>query len=328
MADVYTLAEHLKLETDPTRAAVLACLLERVKVSEILPFQTIGRLSTKFTRWSELPSPTFRNANEPFGSSTGRNEQGEEAVYIAGGNVDIERVFTEDQGVIVDPRQDQLDKFMAAMSYMINDKFINGDQATSPKEFNGLKVRIGNLPSRQTVSASAAAGGLDVRASDPNMFTFFDKLNEAMDKVEDGNPDVILCNTNTRLGIESALRRLKLYATTRDLFDREVSTYRGARIYDMGPTLAGALDDSVQIITQGETPAGGGANQATSIYCVRFARDGGEYLHGIDLHPLRTIDIGLLENGAQKRTNIEWPMGLIITNPRSATRLKDVAWAT
>jgi hypothetical protein len=328
LATVYTLAELLKIETDPLRAVAITALLERVNMMELCPFSTTGRLMIKVNRWKTLPSPQFRDANEPFGSSVGTQEQLEESVYIAGGNVDIERIYTEDQGTIVDPRQQQLDMFMAAISYMINDYWINGDQATDPKGFTGLKVRIGNLPSRQTISASSAAGGLDVRASEANEHTFLDKLDQAIDTVEDGQADAIFCNTNSRLGIRSVLRRLKLFDTTKDMFDREIMTYRGARIYDMGPKLAGAFDDSNPIITQTETPSGGGTVQATSLYLVRFGRNGGQYLHGHDLHKLRVTDIGLLENGAQKRSNIEWPLGLAMFNPRSAVRLKDVAWAT
>lgn len=330
MPSVYLLTEQLRIERDPLRAGIIRAILERANIMETLPFQTTGKLNIKVTRWKVLPQPQWRNLNDSFTSTTGTTEQLEETVYIAGGNIDIERQFTDEEGTIVDPRENQLEMFMAAMSYFINEAFVNADQAVDPKQITGLKVRVGNLPARQTISASAAAGGLDVRLSEANEHTFLDKLDEALDKVENGQADVILCNTNTRLGLRSVLRRLKLYDTTRDMFDREVMTYRGARILDMGPTLAGAFTDAAasQIITQTEAPTGGGASQATSLYCVRFGRDGGQYLHGWDKHKLKVTDIGLLDNAAQKRTNIEWPWGLALFNPRSVTRLKDVAWAT
>lgn len=328
MPDVYTLAEQLKIEKDPLRAGIITALLERVSMMELLPFSTIGRLNIKVTRWRTLPNPQWRNLNDSFSSTTGTTEQLEESVYVAGGNIDIERIYTEDQGVIVDPRKDQLDKFMAGMGYLINDYFINGDQATTPKGFTGIKVRIGNLPSRQTISAAVAANGLDVRASEANENTFLDKLDQLIDVVEDGQADALFMNTNSRLGLRSVLRRLKLYDTTRDMFDREVMVYRGARVYDMGPKIAGAFDDSNPIITQTESYTGGGTADGTSIYAVRFGRDSGEFLHGIDLHALRVTDIGLLENGSQKRTNIEWPLGLALANPRAMSRLRDVSWDT
>jgi hypothetical protein len=328
MATVYTLAHHLVNERDPLRAGVISALLERVSIMELLPFSSTGKLNIKVNRWKTLPAPAFRNLNESFTSSIGTNEQLEETVYVAGGNIDIERIYTEDQGQIVDPRQDQIDKFMAATGYMINDYFINGDQATDPKGFTGVRVRVGNLAARQTVSAAVAADGLDVRASEANEHIFLDKVNESIHKVEDGKADAALMNTNSFLGFTSVMRRLKLLDTTKDMFDREVLSYKGVRLIDMGPTLAGALDDSVQIITQTEAYTGGGTADGTSIFFVRFGRDAGEHLHGIEMHPLRVTDIGLLESGASKRTNIEWPLGLAMFNPRSIVRLRDISWQT
>lgn len=328
MATVYTLAQHLLTEKDALKAGIITSLLERVQVMELLPFTSTGKLNIKVNRWKTLPTPTFRNLNDSFDSSVGTNEQLEETVYVAGGNIDIERLYTEDQGQIIDPRQDQIDKFMAAVGYMINDYFINGDQAVDPKGFTGVKIRVGNLSSRQTVSAAVAANGLDVRASEANEHIFLDKVNDSIHRVEDGKADVALMNTTSFLGFTSVMRRLKLLDTTRDMFDREILSYKGTRLIDMGPTLAGALDDSVQIITQTEAYTGGGTADGTSIYFVRFGRDAGEHLHGIEMHPLRVTDIGLLENGAQKRTNIEWPLGLAMFNPRSIVRLRDVAWDT
>ncbi len=322
MATVYTLVEQLKISKDPLEAGVITALLERVNMMEVLPFQTIGTLNTKVTRWKDLPTPAFRNLNATFTSTTGTTEQLEESVYVAGGNIDLDRQFSGDNATIVDPRKNQLDMFMAAMAYMINDYWINGDQATDPAGFTGLKVRIGNLPSRQTISADTGADGLEVFTSETTENTLLDKLDELIDLVEDGQADCLFMNTSARLGIRSVLRRLKLFETTRDMFDREVMTSRGALIYDMGTK----ADQSTLIMPNTESYTGGGNADGTSIYAVRFGRDGGEYLHGIDKHKLQVDNIGRLENGAQDRTNIEWPLGLTVWNPRSAARLRDLSF--
>lgn len=330
MADMYTLAEHLQTAQTPLEKGVITALLERVSVMELLPFVTTGSLSIKVTRWATLPTPAFRNLNDVFPSTAGTSEQLEESVYIAGGNLDIDRQYTGDSNSIVDPRQNQLKMFMAAMGYFINEYFINGDQATNAAGFDGIKVRVGNLPARQTISAAVAANGLDVRATEATEHTFLDKVNETLYKVADGKADALLMNSNSFLGFTSVIRRLKLFETTSDFFGREVLTYKGARLIDMGPKLSGAFSDAAadQIVTQTEAYTGGGTADGTSIYAVRFGRDGGEYLHGWDKHKLQVKDLGLLENGAQKRTNIEWPLGLCMWDPFAMARLRDISWDT
>lgn len=318
MPDVYTLAQHLLSEKDPLRAGVIHNVLERVKIMEVCPFVSLGTFTARMLRWNEFPDMNFRNLNEPFGSSIGNNELLEETVFVAGGNIDIEALFTEDNMQLVDPRSNQLEMFSTSMSFKINNYFINGDQSTDPKGFTGLKVRIAGLPATQTFYG--ATDGLPIFASTANENLFIDYLNQAMYAV-DGATDIFM-NSTAYLGFESTFRRAGLYRTTQDMFDRDVMVYKGARLHDMGNTTPRG---TTKIITDTETRGNTATN--TSIYFARFGTEAGEYLHGIDFHPLRVRDIGLLENGSQMRHNVEWPLGLMLGNDRAVSVLKGVRFA-
>ena len=328
MAETYTLAEHLTTSDTPLQKGVIQGLLEWVKIAEFVPFVTTGKLNVKVNRWKRLPTAQFRALNETYPTSAGSSEILEESVFVAGGNIDIDRQYQGDSDTIVDPSENQLKMFIASMGYMINDYFINGDPASDPKGFTGLKVRVGNLPARQTVSAAAAADGLDVQASSANRQTFLDKLNETMHMIPGAQVDALFLHQNSYLGLESVLRREGLWRTDKDMFDREYGIYRGARLIDMGTTVTGAFTGATAnyILPNTESYTGGGTADGTSVYAVRFGREGGEYLHGWDKHKLQTEGPFKLENRSQVRTNIEWPVGLALFNPFSVARLRDLSW--
>lgn len=310
--------------------AVVRGILEYVKFADLLPITTMGALSVKVLRWKRLPTTQFRALNESFPASAGSSEQLEESVFIAGGNIDLDRQFDGDKNSIVDPRQNQFQMFMASLTYNLNDKLINGDPASDPKTFTGIKVRVGNLPSRQTVSGDTASSGLVVQTSSATRHTFLDKLNETMHMVAGGadEVDVLLCNTNSYLGLESVLRREGLLNQSADAFERKIYTYRGARLIDMGFTVSGAFDGETAdyILPNTEAYTGGGTSDGTSIFAVRFGRNGGQFFHAWDKHRLQVKDFGLLEDGVTMRQNVEWPLGLALFNPFSIARLRDLSW--
>lgn len=299
----------------------------------VIPWETTNRLNIRVTRWKTLPVPAFRQINAAYTQVNGVSEQLEETVYPLGGDIDIDKVYVRDQGVIVDPRQNQIDMFLAGLMYLFNNYLINGDTATDANGIIGLKVRAGNLPARQTISMGT--NGLDVRASTANEHTFMDNLHQLMyvtgNGMGPGNGTCLFMNDNSYLNFTSVLRRLALFKTTEDSFGRDVPEFMGAKMYDMGFT---SESQATRVITQTETQ--GNTTDNTSIYCVKFddqpddsgGIDVGEMLTGIEMYPMEVEDIGQLQSGPQFRTRIDWPIGLALWNNRAISRLKGIRWTT
>jgi len=122
-------------------------------------------------------------------------------------------------------------------------------------------------------------------------------------------------NKKMLLALRSILRKEKLLDNTRDMFDRIVDVYQGVKLADIGVK----ADQTTEIITSTEELEAAGAAESTSIYAVKFGI--GELLWGIQEYPLEVTDKGLLEATPVYRTELDWPLGLALADPRSIGRL-------
>jgi hypothetical protein len=318
------LSDQLKIERDPLKAFVLNALLKRADLMQMCPFETLDALNTKITRWRNLPTVAFRQIGSAYAESTGSFEQLDETVYPLGGDVDIDKVYMKDKSAIVNPRDVQVQMKVEAMAFKFNNAFVAGDQAVDANSFTGITKRVANLPAAQTLSMGA--NGLDIRASNANMFTFLDKIDATLYRIGAGkDPEnvTLFMNDNTFLNITSVAKRLNMLEYTQDMFERFIPTYRGAKLVDIGYT---DETEATRIITQTETQ--GSSSVATSIYAVRFGGDGGEFLHGIEEYPLDVQDIGWLPTAPTYRVRVDWPVGLALWNDRSIARLNGIVWTT
>jgi hypothetical protein len=319
-----TLGQVAKLERNPLRKMVIMNLLRHAKVLDTMPFENVNSLSNVAVRVTNLPDVAWRNINEDYTPSTGDVEQVYEGIYIFGGTFEADRIWKKVSGnMIKDPEQLQVDLFTEAMAYEMKDQFINGDHGTNRKAIQGLKKRIDNGPSRQKVRASSDTNILDPTASTANARLFLRKWNLAFDRAGGGveTPSAILCNEDLRTGLGAVLIYLSASAsglldTTKDQFDREIYTYKGVPIYDMGLK----ADQSTEIIPKTETAEDGGAD-ATSAYFVPWSMEQGVY--GIQLSNLE-VEPGLATKSTSKTTLIEWAVGLAGFGSYGPTRLHNI----
>jgi len=314
----YDIVQHAKTTKDPLLSGVLNALLMRSDVTAELPWTTIGTLSQRTTRWKTLPAVTFRKINGAFSSDIGRYDQLDETVTSLGVDIDVDVMLDRDQASMADPRATQAEMATASMAYTFNDSFINGDQASDPDTFNGLKKRVANLPAAQTIKA--ATNGLDVNSSDANRHTFLDLIEQAIYELE-GEADLIIGNGTSFRALGSVTRRLGLLDTTMDQFGRRIRRFGegGPRMVDIGTK----GDQTTAII--GNTETVGTSSATTSLYFVRLGE--GTYLHGIQEFPVRTKDLGERESQPQMRTRVEWTPGIAQWNDRSVVRVTGLIWA-
>ena len=89
----WTLAELSKIETDPLRKSVVDTLLMNSNLLELVPWETIGALSTGVVRYKDLPSFGYRKVNEGFSESTGHFEQKYENISLGGLDIDTDKAI-------------------------------------------------------------------------------------------------------------------------------------------------------------------------------------------------------------------------------------------
>jgi len=286
----FTLAEFAKIEKDTLRKSVLNTLLMEIKVGDKAPWETIGALSTKIVRYQDLPSIGFRKLNEGYAEGTGHLEQKaiERAKNTIGGTA---------RGI-------QQDMALLGMAYKFNDKFINGNTAVDPEEFNGLATRINALvlegfTGQYIDNAGTAGDGMNLSTAERH--NFLDHLDQLIYSIKGHKCD--------------ALRRETLLSHAADQFGRMIDLYRGIPMLDMGVK----ADQTTEIITSTETLEDEALEESTSIYAMRFGI--GQFLWGIQEYPLETDDKGLLEDKPVYRTEVDWPLGLAQADPYSIARL-------
>lgn len=319
-----TLANLAKIETDVMKKGVMMTILRECKLMEYLKWQTVSSLTNMATYVKALPdAPAFRRIGEGYSTAQGDVDQVWESVYGFGMDINYDKVFEKLKNTIVDPKVLQTQLALKAMSYRFNDYFINGDHASDPDGFEGLKKRVANSASRQTVYGAASSGAsLDVTGSTANVRAFLNKVEEAHYKCNGGKVGAIFVNEGMYYGFGRALRYGQIAAggmldITKDTFDREVVTYKGAPFVDVGYK----IDLSTEIISESEVD-GNGASVATSMYFVSFETDEG--LSGIQLNPLEVYDPlngGEQESTPSKLLRIDWWCGLASLGKRSIVRL-------
>lgn len=315
----WTLAELSKIETDTLRKSVIDTLIMESNLMELVPWETIGQLATTVVKISSLPSVGFRKVNEGYAESIGTFTQKVENISLFGGDIDTDIAIARAKNTIADARAIQQTLKLKAVAYDFNDHFINGDPTSDPEEYKGLLKRVDDIYAEDnTIYASQYIDLGDTQdygilRDSAARFFFLDHLSELVYSITGHQPDYLLMNKKCLLAVRSLLLREKLLTYGKDMFDRQIDMYMGARMIDIGVK----ADQSTEIILNTETTGGGSYN--TSIYAVKFGI--GDATWGIQQYPLEVRDIGELEDKPVYRTRVDWNLGLATVDPRSLSRL-------
>lgn len=326
----YTLAQLAKVEQNRLKKGVMMNILRDAKVMEVLPFEMVDSLTSQALRVRTLGTG---GASRKIGGSYTEYTDADveavwESVYGFGGEIKFDKVFDLIKNTIVDPKVFQTQMKLKQMALQWNNYFINGDHASDPDMIQGLKVRVAGMPSRQSV-VIGDSDSLDVTASIANARLFIDKWEEAWHRCNGGNVDAMFMNEATYLGFPKALRYVQANGglfldITKDSFDREIVTYKGKPMIDMG--LKG--DQSTEIITNTETALDSGAD-GTSVYFASFNTEEG--ITGIQLNNLEAYDPTggqELETAPATMLRIDWWNGLASFGSHGIVRLSNLKAAS
>jgi len=296
-----TLLEAAKLETgDAYRSGVIELYAGSSDILSYLPFDDIVGNALKYNREGSLPGVGFRGVNEAYTPSTGVLNPMTEALVIAGGDLDVDKFITDTMGMKQRSTQEAMK--IRALSLAWTRKFIKGDTASDPREFDGLQTRV---TGDQIISAGTTANGAALSLG---------VLDAAIDQTL--NP--------THLIMSKAMAR-KFSAAARDTaiggyisYDKNAFGKR-VMMYNDLPILTVDLDNTQTAILPFSEAASSGTATASSIYVVSFTSEG---LQGIQNGSISVRDLGELQTAPVYRTRIEWYNGMAIFNGRAVTRIK------
>lgn len=317
----FSLATFAQLQQTPLKKGIIMNVIRHAPLLERMSFVNVNSLESIAVRLESLPDMAFRSLNEGYTPGGAQYGQVAEGVYGLGGELQFDRVYDKLGNTIKNPKQLEVEAKTMAAAIKFNDYVINGDHAVDAKGFVGLKHRIDNLPSRQKIAANGT-DALDPTSSAANARKFLKLFEKAHYRAGNKSASVILMNETMAWAFADVLRYAGVGGgnwtdITKDLFDREVVTYKGTPFVDMGFK----KDQSTEIITVTEDPGDGG-NDTTSVYFVPFNEEQG--IQGIQLAPMEIYDP---LNGGEKESvpstmmRFEWWVGLAGFGSYGPTRL-------
>lgn len=298
-----TLIEAAKLNPgDVVKNAIIELYAGSSSILGALPFENINGNAMKYNREGALPGIGFRGVNEAYTASTGILNPMTESLVIAGGDLDVDKFIIDTMGAGQRAVHEAMK--VRALSLAWTAKFIKGDTASDPREFDGLQTRV---TGSQKIAAGTTANGTPLSLA---------KLDEAIDQTL--NPTHMIMSKAMARKFAAAARASVMgdYSVTEDSMGRRIERYMGM------PILSVDLDNAGTAILPFTEAATSGTATATSIYIVSMGADG---LTGIQNGTIDVRDLGELQTSPLYRTRVEWYNGLAIFNGRAVTRLYSIS---
>ncbi|MEU5429035.1 major capsid protein [Streptomyces olivoreticuli] len=312
-----TLPEAAKLSTTDLQRGVVETFVQESSILDRLPMLTIQGNSYAYNEEATLPGVQFRSVNEAYAESTGTVNQKSESLVILGGDADVDKFIVQTRGNLNDQRAIQTRMKVKAAAYKFQDAFFNGDVATDPKGFDGLRKR---LTGAQVISAGKDGAPI-VGTGANDSHAFFDLLDMLVAQVPGltGSNGALYANRAVIAKVRSAARRIGGFEMVREaLTGKVVATYNGIPLLDPGQTAAGT-----DILPQTETQ--GTATDASSIYAVKFGQaEDDRAVTGLTNGGVQAYDLGELESKPAYRTRVEFYTGLAVFGGKGAARLNGV----
>lgn len=315
----HTLLEYAKQVEDMKSRAVIELFPEMSDVLGVLPFKSAPGGRYGYFREGALPTNmAFRGINEVPTEGHGVINDYTEQCFPMAGNIDVDRVKINRYGMERRAMEERLS--IKAKAKLWTDTLFNGDNASQPREFTGLRARLRSVGSGVTsvdgsnyesrlVANSVASGGAPLSLS---------MLDIAIGLVE--NPTHIVMTKKLKDRLPAAVRDAGvggIYTNDKNDMGHNVPMYNGIPLLTgYGITALGAF------LPFTEVAYGGGSAVCTSIYILSVGEMG---VCGLETSPMEVKDMGLLQNTVHYRTNIEHDSGLCIESPYAALRLTSVA---
>jgi HK97 family phage major capsid protein len=290
-----TLAEATKLSQDMLLKGVVETIIEQSAVLRYLPFVQVVGNSLRYNQEASAGSVDFYSVGDTWTESAMTVTEVSTKLAILGGDADVDAFLQQTYSDPNDLRALVVAAKSKALANKFNDTFFNGDSAVNAKQFDGLKKLSAGA---RTMNKGANGALLEV-----------DHLDELIDMVKPGTPQVLFMSKRTRRKL-SNLRRTSgsVLETSVDMFGRRVLTYDGIPV---------EVDDN---ISDAETL--GTSTDCSSIYAVQFGFQTG--LCGLENGGIQVQPVGALETKDAWRTRIKWYCGLALFRKTAVARLEGV----
>ncbi|MDD4859838.1 MAG: phage major capsid protein [Dehalococcoidales bacterium] len=298
-----TLTEAAKLSNDVLIQGVVETIIKDSPVLQSLPFIEIMGNGLTYNRENALPGIEFYDVGDEWTESTPTFEQVTANLKIMGGDADVDNFLKSTRSNIQDLQAAVIELKAKALRDKFEETFIYGNATASPKQFDGLRKLVD----------TAAAGSQVIAMGETGATLTLPRLDELIDAVKGGKPDMLLMSRRSRRKINALIRAAGgMMETDRDKWGNFVQLWDGVPI--------GVNDwilDTHAVVDSLETATTGG--DCSVIYAVQFGEGALCGLSGPGF--IQAEPVGPLENKDATRTRVKWYVSMALFSAVKAAAL-------
>ncbi len=289
-----TLVEASKLSNDTLLAGVIETIAQESPVLQRLPFIEIVGNGLTYNRENVSPTAAFYDVGDTWTEDTPTFTQVTATLKILGGDADIDNFLKTTRSSIQDLEAAVVQLKARAVQRLFDDNFVNGDVAVNAKSFDGLdKLTVAG----QTVSMGTNGATLTL-----------EKLDEMLDRVRGGKPDILLMSRRTRRTLNTLARNSPMLEADRDEFGQMVQFYDGVPI---------GINDFIS-----DAKTVGTSTDCSTIYAAHFGEGA---VAGLTAPGSLNIErTGSLDTKDARRIRVNWYASLALFNTLRAAKLTGV----
>ncbi len=297
------LAEAAKLSNDMLLQGVVETIVKDSPILQHLPFIEIVGNGLTYNQEKTLPTIDFYDVGDTWAESTPTFEQKTANLKIMGGDADVDNFLKATRSNLQDLEAAIVELKAKALKQKFEEIFIYGNAATSPKQFDGLKKLIDTTTASDQVIAMGATGAT----------LTLSKLDELIDAVKGGKPDMLLMSRRSRRKINALVRAAGgMMETDHDNWGNFI------QLWDSIPIgINDWILDTHVVSGSVETATTGGT--CSTIYALQLGEGA---LCGLTGPGHLTVEsIGSLETKDASRTRIKWYVSLALFSSIKAAAL-------
>ena len=288
---------------------VIETIIKDDPLMALLPWVEINGNALTYNRELTLPSAEWHAVNDDWTTSPQVTFMQKTATLaILGQNADVDNYVRQTRSNINDIESAIIELTAKAIKNELSDKFLYGNNTLDPNQFDGLIKLIDTGTASDQLIAAGASGGAALT---------LDMLDQLIDAVKGGKPDLLLMSRRSRRKINALARaagnNLEHNSSLLGMF---VEMYNGIPI-----GVSDFVKDTHVVSGSLETAYIGGAS--STIYGISFGEDGVCGLTGPG--GLQVIKIGEMETKDASRTRIKWYTSLAMFSNVKAAALIGVA---
>ena len=291
-----TLTESAKLSQDMLLTGVIETIVKDSPVLQAIPFIEVVGNGLTYNQEKTLPSVAFYEPGDTWAESTPTFTQVTANLKILGGDADVDNFVKATRSNLQDLEATVVALKAKATQQTFDTTFIDGNSTTNSKAFDGIdKLAVAS----QTVSMGANGGALTL-----------DKLDETIDKVRGGKPDMLIMSRRSRRKLSSLGRAAGsgVVVADRNQFGMMTDYYDGIPV---------GVSDYVN-----DAKTVGTSRDCSTIYAVQWGEGA---VAGLTAPGgLQMERVGSLETKDATRVRVKWYVAIAVFNSLKLAKLSGV----